>query len=521
MRRKDNPPRPRCNINLIKGRRQVGSSTQPALDRGALRGLKAVLDRAGYTRDNVRAALKTDQHLTAQPGEVIVFERRVAGATPLEILVRLLLIGQAVSSEDAEAGLTVQGLADFERAGLLERTAHGVRSTVRLVPHGDIVVASDRGYYGEPETHGADVVSGVTSPAILLADLTIRKSVRGALDLGTGGGIQAMLLAKHCERVVAVDINPRALEYAQLNADLNGIDNIDLRRGSWFDPVEGERFDIITANPPYVMSPDSTFLYRDSGMKADSLCRQIVRDMPRFLEEDGFGHVLISWAMRTGEDWSEPLRRWVDGIPCDVWLLHYLTDDPLTQAGKWNQPLIAGGLDVYRAAIDRWMDYYHREGIEQIGFGAVVMRKRSQGSNWVRADSFHAGGGSSAGLMLRVFEAEDFLQTVGKDADLLEERFSLVPEHLLEQRLRSRDGEWRLEEATLTLTQGISFRGSLDFSTSQLLFQLDGRRTLREAVAGVSSELELSGDDAVSLADTAVAMTRRLYQLGILVRTTG
>lgn len=504
---------------MVKRGTKLRSTTNPTLDRDAVSRLKAALDRAGYTRDNVRAALKTDQHLTAQPGEVIVFERRVVGASHLEVLIRLFLIGQTVPSQDAEASLTEGGLADFERAGLVEPTATGVRATVRLVPHGDIVIACDRAYYGEPEAHGADVVTGVTSPAVLLADLTVRKTVRSALDLGTGGGIQAMLLAKHSQRVVAVDINPRALEFAQLNADINGIDNVELRRGSWFEPVEGEQFDIVTANPPYVMSPDSTFLYRDSGMPADSLCRQLVRDMPRFLNEGGFGHILISWAMRTGEEWSEPLRRWIDEIPCDVWLLHYLTDDPLTQASKWNQPLLAGGLDTYSAAIDRWMDYYRREGIDQIGFGAVVMRKRSGRSNWVRADTFHAGGGSSAGLLLRVFEAEDFLQTLDNDAQLLEERFSLVPEHLLEQRLRSSDGEWRLEEATLTLTQGISFRGGLDIGTSQLLFQLDGRRTLREAVAAVSSELGLSADDAVSLAETAVAMTRRLYQLGFLVRS--
>jgi len=428
------------------------------------------------------------------------------------------MIGQAVDSSEAEKSLGAGSLRALEGAGLLERKGGALRATVRLVPHGDIVVACDRAYYADTDTPGSAVVSGVTHPAILLADLTVRKGVHSALDLGTGGGIQALLLARHCERVVAVDVNPRALEFARMNADLNGIDNIELRLGSWFEPVAGERFDIVTANPPYVMSPDSTFLYRDSGMKADSLCRHIVREIPEHLEEGGFGHVLISWALRDGEEWSAPLRDWVSGLGCDAWLLHYLTEDPLTQAGKWNQPLAAESLKTYGAALDRWTDYYRREGIDQIAFGAVVLRRRSGPDNWVRADSFRAGRGSSAGLLLRVFEAEDFLRSLAHEGMLFAETFDLVPEHRLEQRLRSSQGEWRQEEATLTLTQGISFSGGLDVSTAQLLIHLDGKRTLRQAIADTSQELGLDAGDANALAATGLAMAKRLYQLGFLVR---
>src|SRR6266567_4869482 len=372
---------------------KLHSDLPVTIERPALRPLRKALSEGGYTSANVRLALKAEHHLSAQPGEEVVFERRLAGGTLVETLTRLFLIGSTVEAADLQASLPTVDLVQLERLGIVEPAGGGFRSTVRIVPHGDVVVACDRGYHGDPDR--PDVVTGVTSPAILLADLTVRKPARRALDLGTGGGIQDHLLANHCEQVVAVDVNPRALEFARLNAGLNGIENIEVRLGSWFEPVAGERFDIVTANPPYVMSPDSTFLYRDSGMKADSLCRQIVRDMPAHLEEGGFGHVLISWALRDGEEWSSPLRSWVSGLGCDAWLLHYLTEDPLTQAGKWNQPLIAESLETYGAALDRWTDYYRREGIDQIAFGAVVLRRRSGADNWVRADSFRAGRGSS------------------------------------------------------------------------------------------------------------------------------
>jgi hypothetical protein len=488
------------------------------LDRTALGQLRAALGAAGYTRDNVSRALMADHTQPANPGEVVVFERRLAARTPLDTLTRLLLIGSTVMQEDLEASLPSIGLSRLEHLGLVVPADGGVRSTVRIIPHGDIVLACDRGYYGDSDLPGADVVTGVNSPATLLADMTTRKRVGTALDLGTGGGIQALLLAHHCERVVAIDVNRRALAFAELNCCLNGVENIELRLGSWFEPVEGERFDIVTANPPYVMSPDSTFLYRDSGMRADSLCRQLVTDMPRFLTDGGVGHILISWALRAGEEWSKPLRGWVEGLPCDAWLLHYLTEDPLTHAAKWNQPLVSEGLAAYGEAIERWTRYYEREGIEQIAFGAVLLRRRAGGSNWVRADTFRAGKGSSAGLVLRVFEAEDFLRGLRDDRSLLNEKFALVPEHRLDQGMRSIDGQWTLEDSTLTLTQGIAFSGTLDLNTAQLLQHFDGRNTLKQAVAKASRELRLPPGDTASLADTAIAMAKRLYQLGFLDR---
>ena len=100
--------------------------------------------------------------------------------------------------------------------------------------------------------------------------------MEAALDLGTGCGIQALLAAKHSARVVATDVNERALAFAAFNAALNGIDVVEFRQGDLFEPVAGERFGLLVANPPYVISPDATYTYRDSGVPRDELCRRIV-----------------------------------------------------------------------------------------------------------------------------------------------------------------------------------------------------------------------------------------------------
>ena len=44
-----------------------------------------------------------------------------------------------------------------------------------------------------------------------------------------------------------------------------------MRAGSFFEPVAGERFGLVTCNPPYVISPESAFLFRDSGREGDAV----------------------------------------------------------------------------------------------------------------------------------------------------------------------------------------------------------------------------------------------------------
>jgi release factor glutamine methyltransferase len=81
-----------------------------------------------------------------------------------------------------------------------------------------------------------------------------------ALDWGTGSGCLAVVLALRvpAARIVAVDISPAALERARSNARRHGVD----ARISWFESDgcraldAAETFDLVVANPPYVMAAE-------------------------------------------------------------------------------------------------------------------------------------------------------------------------------------------------------------------------------------------------------------------------
>jgi release factor glutamine methyltransferase len=85
-----------------------------------------------------------------------------------------------------------------------------------------------------------------------------RDALCSVLDLGTGSGAIALSLAHERPRwaITAVDVSSAALDVALQNARLLKLAHIQWRLGSWFDPVPGERFHLIIANPPYLAATD-------------------------------------------------------------------------------------------------------------------------------------------------------------------------------------------------------------------------------------------------------------------------
>lgn len=137
------------------------------------------------------------------------------------------------------------------------------------------------------------------------------------LDLGTGSG--AIAVALLTERpgwtATAVEISPPAAAIARCNAEKLGVaDRLDLREGSLFGPVEGERFDLIVSNPPYVPSGEIEALAAevahheprealDGGVDGLDLIREIVADAPARLAPGG--RLLVEF----GADQGERVRR--------------------------------------------------------------------------------------------------------------------------------------------------------------------------------------------------------------------
>jgi methylase of polypeptide subunit release factors len=487
------------------------SGVIPRLDEELVE-LRGQLARAGYTTEAIEERLGAGRIATS-PAELAVHLRRLAGGERVSELVKLFVFGLPLSTAEAEAALDRPSLDRLQQSGWLEREDGAVRATLKLVPHGDLLIASDLDADGPT---GIDWVAGMHPPSVTLAKLTVRRPVARALDVATGNGIQALLASRHADSVVATDVNPRALAFAAVNAGLNGVHNVEFRQGNFFEPVERERFDLVTCNPPYVISPESRYAYRDSGLLGDTVSRQVVEQAARVLEEGGYAHLLVSWAHSPDDPWSVP-EAWVDGNGCDSWLVHFGSDDPVTHAGEWLRPVAAVSAEHYRESLEQWLEYFERLGIEAIAHGAVVLRRRSAARNWVRKDNVSLERVVQASdHVLRVFAAQDYLETLADERVLLDATFGLVERHHLEQTLTHRGGRTELQGTLLSLDEGLAFRIAIDEHTTRLLPLLDGRRPLHEVLAQQSAELGLGAEDAGKFAAAALPVVRRLVELGFL-----
>jgi release factor glutamine methyltransferase len=113
------------------------------------------------------------------------------------------------------------------------------------------------------------------------------------LDMGTGSGVGAVFAAKFARRVVAVDINPAAVRCAGINALINGVERqIDVRHGDLFAPVQGEKFDLILFNPPFVRGAPADD--RDRAWRSSDVAERFAEGLREHLKPRGSALVLLS-----------------------------------------------------------------------------------------------------------------------------------------------------------------------------------------------------------------------------------
>ncbi|MFC3998533.1 methyltransferase [Nocardiopsis sediminis] len=367
------------------------SETFRALPRRLADRLRQTLTDADYTVSGVRDRLGDMAARALSREQLVPALRATGGEERLGVLLRLWWLQEPVSEDAARAILPVNDLVD---AGLLESGPGTVRATAHLGPweleDGRAgYVLSDPTVRPGDGTPRADHVVGAGGASATLSKLIVDGPVERALDLGTGCGVQALHLASRATEVIATDVNPRALRMAEMSCALSGAGNVRTRQGSMFAPVEGERFDLIVSNPPFVITPDSArYTYRESDHAGDSLCSELVRQAPRHLTDGGWCQLLANWLHVGGEDWRDRVGEWVAGTGCSGWVVQRDVQDPAEYVELWLRDSCEQGTPEYTRRYDAWLDYFDREGVRAIGFGWISLRNDVAQDATVRVEEF-------------------------------------------------------------------------------------------------------------------------------------
>ena len=340
----------------------------------------------------------------------------------------------------------------------------------------------------------------------LLLRMTVRKPSRATLDLGTGTGVQAIKAAMHSEKMIATDLNPRAIEFAKFNARLNGAEEIDFRVGDGFAPIENDKFDLIVSNPPFFIAPSNRFLFCDNPMDLDQLCRKLVKDAGAHLHEGGYLQMLCEWAEIEGQPWRERISEWFQGTGCDAWVMKCQSRKPIQYASD-RIAEAHDSCDRVPGLFHEYIAYYRERKVNAIHDGMLVMRRR-QGNNWVVIEENDRTPDKPFGdLIVSRFEAQDFLNAHSAPAQMLGIRPRLSPNAQLEQTSRYGEEGWDNPNLTLRLSRGFPVTIAIQPLVAEFLGQCDGKRTLGELA---QSMVQALGAPAEQVETECVGIIRKM-----------
>lgn len=511
--------------------------------------LAADLTAAGFTVEGVDELWGADAAAALHRGNRTAAvragrDRLTEALRPRWTLAGLFVLGLRQPLDDVRAALPTVGVDALVDAGLVRleapsaptgTTEPDVVPTVDLRPYafvddlgaGSWWIVSDLGELALGAALEEEHVLGIGGATTTLSGLQVPVPVGRVLDIGTGCGIQAMHARRFADQVVATDISRRALAIARFNAQLNGIDGIEFRYGSLFDPVAGERFDRIVSNPPFVITPRTegvpSYEYRDGGMVGDALVETVLRGLADHLEPGGTAQLLGNWEYQWGVDGLDRVRAWfadgdADGQGLDAWVVERERQDPYAYAETWiRDGGTKPGTPDFNRLVGAWLDDFRARRVTGVGFGYVVVRKPPTGGT-VQLRRFERVpetlGSNPAGLGATVARALDAAAWLGtRDDEALAAAHLRVAGDVTEERFYWPGND---DPTVMTLVQGGGFGRRVDADTALAAFvgACDGELSVAVIVGAIA---QITGVDEGALAADLLPRARDLVLDGLLL----
>ena len=343
------------------------------LKSGACLSLRDRLRAAGWNDELMAAAeAVAPGHLDAVRLPVVDAWLSRRGGTG-SALARLFAYDGMVSRLEAESALGTDLVAGLLDAGLLQATISGVRSLFRILPFRGVYVICD------PPDAGADAVMG-GGPTTAMVAQHVRAHAGSVLDLGCGAGLLALYAASlGAARAVGTDVNERAIQLARVNGRLNDL-RVDFHVGDLLEPLRGERFDLVLAQPPYVPLPEGipAATYLHGGAAGDALPKRFARATAEALAPGGIGIIAIE-AASSGASVHEMLSSTVGRGVFDIVTLSSAGIPAHLQAAAYASIVDATLGATYRVAARRYAD--HLSCLADAPRRAITILRRRQDSS--------------------------------------------------------------------------------------------------------------------------------------------
>lgn len=341
---------------------------------GRLAELTEVLHKHGYTEEAITELLGM-----RDVGEPMAMEypaylwRTGRQENPLSQLTRFFFLGKALPIAAVKSLLGERLLQTLERCRIVVKDGDTAKCEAVVYPCLGQYIITDPWLCLGGQTKGKIYELGGDS--YLMARVTPRTGAKDCLDLCTGSGVHAIGSALPGVNSTAIDINPRALKFTEMNAALNGV-SVNILSSDLYTNLGQNSYDLITANPPFVASPDpDVLIHRSAGESGEEVPERLVAALPERLRAGGLFSMVLVYPVLESETYLDRLQRWLDRK--EGWGIAVLR----TARARINEfVLMHLGDNNFVEKYEKYLESYERQGIIAMESANVFIRRLPEGA---------------------------------------------------------------------------------------------------------------------------------------------
>jgi HemK-related putative methylase len=221
----------------------------------------------------------------------------------LYALYRAAFLCEYLREKEFIALFGADGIEILLEEGVLRKADGKYKFTLRFIPVESLLIAASP----EADVDSAGYVhigyDTLTLWRFLKRELEGVKAT-SALEIGSGTGFISLWMSTIASRITASDINPRAVEMTNLNAEINGINNVVTVESDVYSKIAG-KYDIIVSNPPFEFLPpeEKNKIHSYGGRHGIDITLRILVGLEEHLGEDGSCYILAnSYIKESGTD---------------------------------------------------------------------------------------------------------------------------------------------------------------------------------------------------------------------------
>ncbi|MCP6761192.1 MAG: methyltransferase [Fischerella sp. CENA71] len=251
--------------------------------------------------------------------------KRNLSIKPDDVALKRLFSGNRFVVDPLSTSIPSQELLFLKQCGLIDEYSNGFSSPFCIHLVEGLVLFSD------PKIPSTEQIPSYLDPlweAPLLTRLLVRGPTKYALDMGTGCGVLALVMSRYAEQVMAVDINPRALNIAQFNAMLNGVTNVEFLAGDLFNTIKDQRFDRIVFNSP---TYDEQGEFKSPLLAGEQILSRFFSCICYHLTTDGYCQVNLAMNDYPDSSFTQRLQTWLSSSDMTFKILLLVAEEQRTE----------------------------------------------------------------------------------------------------------------------------------------------------------------------------------------------